>query len=89
MWSDDQFGPSGTETYTLNPVHYDDDFYPFAVMFWGGTPATVTVTVRQNTITETYTSALTSTGVYYAYRAGPPVSRWPGWWNNYPGPYVY
>ncbi len=88
-WSADAIGPSGTETYTLNPVHADDAFYPLAVVFWDGAPATVTVTVRQNTITETYTFALTTPGWYYAYTAGPPVSRWPGWWNNYPGPYVY
>ena len=88
-WTPDQGGPSGTETYTLLPVHYDDDVYPLAVVFWGGTPATVTVTVRQNGVTENYTFTLTSPGWYYAYTAGPPASRWPGWWNNYPGPYVF
>jgi hypothetical protein len=58
-------------------------------VFNGGTPATVTVTVKQNGVTENYTFTLTSPGWYYAYTAGPPASRWPGWWNNYPGPYVF
>jgi len=88
-WTPDQSGPSGTETYKLLFPHYDDAFYPLAVVFWGGTPATVTVTVKQNGAVDVYTFTLTGTGVYYAYTAGPPVSRWPNWWNNYSGPYVF
>lgn len=88
-WSADESGPSGTETYTLGFPHYDNDVYPLAVVFWGGTPATVTVTVKQNGVTETYTFAVTDPGVYPAYTPGPPVSRWPGWWNDYPGPWVF
>jgi hypothetical protein len=95
-WSTDASGASGTEKYTLyapgeGPLggHGDDAFYPLAVVFNGGTPATVTVTVKQNGVAENYTFTLTSPGWYYAYTAGPPASRWPGWWNNYPGPYVF
>ncbi|MCS7216611.1 MAG: S8 family serine peptidase [Candidatus Bipolaricaulota bacterium] len=95
-WSADASGETGTEKYTLYPPgqgpyggHYDDEVYPLAVRFWGGTPATVTVTVKQNTVTETYTFTLTAPGWYYAYTPGPPVSRWPGWWNNYAGPWVF
>ncbi len=94
-WSSDASGASGTETYRLYAPgegpggHGGDAFYPLAVVFNGGTPATVTVTVTQNGVTETYTFALTSPGWYYAYNPGPPVVRWPGWWNNYPGPYVF
>jgi len=95
-WTPDASGPSGTETYTLylpgqGPLggHGDDAFYPLAVRFWGGAPATVTVTVRQNGVTENYTFTLTDPGWYDAYTAGPPVRRWPGWWNNYSGPYVF
>lgn len=89
MWSSDASGPSGTETYTLNPVHAFDSFYPLAVVFNGGTPATVTVTIEQNGVVETYFFTLTTPGWYYAYNPGPPEVRWPGWWNNYPGPYVF
>ncbi|HEU68010.1 MAG TPA: hypothetical protein ENN53_02125 [Candidatus Acetothermia bacterium] len=95
-WTPDQSGPSGTETYTLyapgaGPFggHYDDEFYDLAVVFNGGAPATVTVTVKQNGVTENYTFDLTTPGWYYAYTAGPPESRWPNWWNDYPGPYVF
>ncbi|MFN3347126.1 MAG: S8 family peptidase, partial [Candidatus Bipolaricaulaceae bacterium] len=88
-FSADASGATGTETYTLNPVHWFDDFYPLAVLFNGGTPATVVVTVEQNGVTETYSFTLTTPGAYPAYSPGPPVSRWPGWWNNYAGPYVY
>lgn len=89
-WTPDRMGESGTETYTLNPVHGDDAFYPLAVVWWAGTrPTSVTVTVRQNTVVETYTLTLTTTGWYPAYSAGPPVTRWTNWWNNYSGPYVY
>ena len=95
-WTLDQSGPSGTETYTLyapgeGPYggHYDDAVYGLAVRFWSGTPATVTVTVRQNTVVENYTFTLTTPGWYHAYTAGPPVSRWPGWWNNFAGPWVF
>jgi len=96
-WTLDQSGPSGTETYTLyapgeGPYggHYDDAVYGLAVWFRSGTrPGTVTVTVRQNTIVETYTVPLTTHGWYYAYTAGPPEGRWPGWWNNFAGPWVF
>lgn len=88
-WTPDASGASGTETYTLNPVHAFDSFYPLAVVFNGGTPATVTVTIEQNGVVETYSFTLTTPGGYYAYNPGPPVVRWPGWWNNYPGPYVF
>lgn len=87
-WSDDASGASGTETYTLNPIHGDDAFYPLAVVFNSGTPATVTVTIEQNTVVETYTFTLTTPGWYYAYDSGT-GQRWPGWWNNYSGPYVF
>jgi len=88
-WTPDVMGPSGTETYTLLPIHGDYAFYPLAVVLNAGAPATVTVTVRQNTITETYTFALTVPGWYHAFAPGPPITRWPGWWNNFPGPFVF
>ncbi len=88
-WTPDGSGQEGTETYTLyapgtGPAggHGDDAFYPLAVVFNSGTPpTTLTVTVRQNTVVEYYTFTLTTHGWYY-----PP---WPGWWDNYPGPYVF
>lgn len=81
-WTADQMGPSGTETYTLIDPHYDDYLYGLAVVLWGGPPPTVTVTVRQNTVVETYTFTLTAPGVYYA-------DQWPNWWSWWPGPWVF
>lgn len=81
-FSADASGESGTETYTLNPVHWFDDFYPLAVRFNGGTPATVVITVEQNGVVETYSFTLTTPGDY-------PANSWPGWWDARPGPYVY
>ena len=102
-WSADASGASGTEKYTLygpgeGPAggHGDDAFYPLAVVFNGGTPATVTVTIKQNGATDVYTFTLTTPGWYYAYTAGPPEKGWPGWYtpaptnfNKVPGPYVF
>ena len=92
-WTPDQSGPSGTETYTLyapgeGPFggHYDDAVYYLAVVFWDGTPATVTVTVKQNGVTENYTFRLTEPGWYYARRWW---YGWPNWWDWYGGPWVF
>jgi len=88
-WTPDQSGASGTETYTLyapgaGPFggHYDDEFYDLAVVFNSGTPATVTVTVKQNGVTENYTFTLTTPGWYS-------TDTWLNWWDESPGPYVF
>lgn len=81
-FSDDAYGASGIETYELTNVHWFDDFYPLAVRFNGGTPATVVVKVEQNGVVEEYSFTLTTPGDY-------PANTWPGWWDNRPGPYVY
>lgn len=86
-----QSGATGTETYKLNFPHGDDAYYWLAVVFNGGTPAAVTVTVKQNSVVDVYTFTLTNPGWYYAYQS--PTHYWPNWsvgtWNRVPGPYVF
>lgn len=87
-WSGDASGPSGTETYTLNTVHGDYTRYRLRVNYVGGTtPTSVTVTVRQNGVVETYTVPLTTPGYYYAYLS--PTHRWTNWWDTQGGPFVF
>jgi subtilisin family serine protease len=100
-WTPDQSGASGTETYTLLFPHYDDDRYGLAVVFWGGlAPTTTTVRVEQNGVVETYTIRITLPGMYPASPGTPDmvvggttlprrVTRWPGWWDGYGGPWVF
>ncbi|MEN3011031.1 MAG: S8 family serine peptidase, partial [Candidatus Bipolaricaulaceae bacterium] len=95
-WTDDAFGPSGMEKYTLIFPHYDDAVYPMAVFAWSGIPSEglpVKVVIKQNNVTEIYSARLappsTYPAIYPFYHPGPPEIRWPGWWNNYPGPWVF
>jgi hypothetical protein len=87
-WTPDASGPAGTETYTLKAVHGDYAFYRLAVDYVSGArPTLVTVTVRQNTVVETYTIPLTIPGWYFAFLT--PAYRWPGWWDTTGGPFVF
>jgi subtilisin family serine protease len=87
-WTPDMSGASGTETYTLLPVHGDYAYYRLAVEYVSGArPTSVTVTVRQNTVVETYTIPLTTPGWYYAFLSA--AHRWPGWWDTSGGPFVF
>jgi len=88
VWTPDASGASGTETYTLRPIHGDDALYRLAVEYVSGTaPTSVTVTVRQNTVVEVYTVGVTAVGWYYAFLS--PAHRWTPWWDTLGGPWVF
>lgn len=64
----------GSETYTLNSTHWDYDIYYLGIVAYGN-PATATVRVVQNGVTEVYGPYSVSSGLY-------PSWTWPDWWEN-------
>ena len=92
-WSSDASGSTGTECYELFVPHYDDAEYYIALYCWSGS-ADVTVTIEQNSVTETYGPLhVDTTGGYWgSYFFGPGLYlTWdfPGWWDWMWGAWVF
>lgn len=84
--TDDQAGDGdGTETYTLDFPHWDNDEYQIGIDATNSTvDTTVTVTIVQNGVTEVYGPYNVSAGSFIN------LADQPDWWDgSYSGPWVF